>query len=87
MIENKVLLLKTNCELEIVSIDINNVLKELQKLVGGLIEVYPKEDGKYLYIVDEEGICKSKEYNMLAKLIFDINIVGDLIVCDKKLLK
>ena len=69
-------------------IDNKNTLKRITKVSwGGLIEIYPKEDRKYLYIVDEEGICKSKEYNMLAKLIFDIDVVGDLVVCDKKILK
>lgn len=85
--DNTVLVLNTNFELDMVHIDINNTLEELQKLVGGLIEVYPKEDDKFLYIVDEEGICKNKEYNALAKLIFDIDVVGDLVVCKKEILK
>lgn len=84
--DNTVLVLNTNFELDMVHIDINNTLEELQKLVSGLIEIYPKEDDKFLYIVDEEGICKNKEYNALAKLIFDIDVVGDLVVCKKELM-
>ena len=86
-INEKVLLVKTNCELDIVEIDIKNTLKELQKLVGGLIEIYPKEDDKFFYVVDEEGICKNKEYNILAKTMFNIDVVGDLVVCVKELIK
>ena len=85
--DNKVLVLNTNFELDIVNIDINNTLDDLQKIVDGLIEIYPKEDDKFLYIVDEEGICKNKEYNALAKCIFDIDVVGDLVVCKKEMLK
>ena len=61
--KNKIVRLKDSVvrASDIVVIDNKNALKELQKLVGGLIEIYPKEDDKYLYIVDEEGICKSKE--------------------------
>ena len=60
-------------------------LKELQRLVDGYIELYPKEDENFLFIVDEEGILKNKPYNALAKQLFDIDVVGALVVCPKEL--
>ena len=87
LVDDKVLLIKTNCDLDFVEIDTKNSLKELQRLVGGLIEIYPKQDDKFFYIVDEESICKGKEYNFLAKVIFDIDIVGDLVVCVKNVIE
>lgn len=62
-------------------------LKELQTLVGGYIEVYPKDDDRFVFIVDEEGLLKDKEYNHLANQLFGIDVVGPLVVCPKELFK
>ena len=56
-------------------------LKELQRLVDGYIELYPKRDTKFQYIVDEEGLLKNKPYNRLAKELFDVDVVGSLVLC------
>ena len=58
-------------------------LKELQRLVGGYIEVYPKEDENFVFIVDEEGLIKHKPYNVLVKELFDIDVVGPLVLCHR----
>ena len=60
-------------------------LKELQRLVDGYIELYPKEDENFFFIVDEEGLIKNKPYNTLAKQLFDVDVVGPLVVCPKEL--
>jgi hypothetical protein len=44
-------------------------------------------DDQDFCIFERKGSCKSKEYNMLAKLIFDIKVVGNLVVCVKKLIE
>lgn len=60
-------------------------LKELQYLVDGYIEVYPKEDDLFVYIVDEEGLLKKREYNQPAKDLFGVDVVGPLVLCPKRL--
>ena len=64
----------------------NVTLKELQKWVGGFIEMYPLEDEKFYYIVDEEGLLKEKPYNELANDLFGIDVVGNLLVVPKQLM-
>ena len=64
----------------------NVTLKELQKLAGGFIEMYPLEDDKFYYIVDEEGLLKERPYNELANDLFGIDVVGNLLVVPKQLM-
>lgn len=64
----------------------NVAFKELQKWVGGFIEMYPLEDEKFYYIVDEEGLLKEKPYNELANDLFGIDVVGNLLVVPKQLM-
>ena len=85
--DGKLLLINTNNEVEIIKIDTNNTLKQLQTLLGGLVEVVPKEDDKYLYLVDEEGLFKSKELNWIGENLFDITVVGDIVVIPKEYFK
>lgn len=73
-------------ELEIKCIDDNHCLEELNKLVGGYIEVipfraitsieYPKELDDVLIILDEEGKLKGKPINVITEHDF---LVGDIV--------
>lgn len=58
-------------------------LEELQRLVGGYIELYPKDDERFVFIVDEEGLLKNRPFNHVAKELFDIDVVGTLVLCHK----
>ncbi len=60
-------------------------LKTLQEMVDGYIQIYPKVDDDFLYIVDEEGIIKGKQLNLLASELFGIKIVGNLVILPKHL--
>ncbi|MFR4997427.1 MAG: DUF3846 domain-containing protein [Clostridium paraputrificum] len=87
-----VIVVKTNDTYEIVNI--NNDYKELQNIVGGLIEpVHPTIAYQTemllpgtLFIVDEEGLLKEKALNKFGTLLYNGNtlnyypIVGDLIL-------
>lgn len=60
-------------------------LEELQKLVGGYIEIYP---GRYLnhYIVcDEEGIIKKRKYNSIFKALTGVDLFGDVLLCPENI--
>lgn len=61
-------------------------LKELQDVVGGLIELVPLTNGKLL-IVDEEGLLKSLPVNTKASLLARQTIVGTAVVCEDSQLK
>lgn len=61
-------------------------LKTLQEMVDGYIEIYPKKDNNFLFIVDEEGLLKNKKLNLLASELFGIKVVGNLVVLPKNLL-
>ena len=62
-------------------------LEELQKYVGGYIEIVPINYGEYegkLLIVDEEGKIKiGAEINFAASKIANQAIVGTVILIDK----
>lgn len=68
-------------------------LEELQKFVGGFIEVVRLNDDQIM-VVNEEGAIKDMEYNPAASAIMIINpetpsepIFGDVLVCDTDLVK
>jgi len=59
-------------------------LKELQKAVGGYIELLPLDDGK-LMVVDEEGKLKADaQINVEASRIANQQIIGQVIIIDKE---
>ncbi len=61
-------------------------LTELQTYVLGLIEMYPTyHKGNYI-ICNEEGLLMNMEYNKLAKLILDVDLVGPVLVVPKHLI-
>ena len=58
--------------------------KELQKLVGGLIEVVPQTvDPHHVYLCDEEGLLKDKYRNRKVSELLDYPVVGDILVLSK----
>lgn len=62
-------------------------LEALQSFVGGYIEIIPTKDGR-LMVINEEGRLKNLSYNMTATDLVEYDlIVGDVLVCDKNLIK
>jgi hypothetical protein len=64
-------------------------LKELQDLVGGLIQVVYADGGKTQIVMDEEGKLKGKPFNHEATEVWfpDGGILPDTIVGDAVVLK
>ena len=70
-------------------------LEELQKYVGGSIEIVyggPREPD-IICVINEEGKLKDLQYNFVATLLFSDSlmegdaIVGNVVICDTKLVK
>ncbi|CCV64707.1 hypothetical protein BN85411300 [Alteracholeplasma palmae J233] len=61
------------------------VLEELQKLVNGMIEFYPRHINNNIIICNEEGLMKKMPYNRLDKLILDIDLVGPVLIVSEKM--
>ena len=59
-------------------------LEEYQRLVDGYIEVYPSNDEHYIYLVDEEGLLKGRDFNELAFELLGIEAVGPVVVVPKE---
>ncbi len=85
-IHNKrMLVIEPNDVLIYVDIDGDDTtLKELQRLVGGYIEVYPSDSDYYYYLVDEEGLLKNKPYNQPAYDLLSIEAVGPVVLVPKE---
>lgn len=58
-------------------------LKELQKAVGGLIEIYPYRDSKHIILVNEEGALLGLQYNINALDTLDIDVLGNVLIVPK----
>lgn len=56
-------------------------LKELQNAVSGHIELIGSKIPRYLVVCNEEGLLKELYWNDLAHLIFDYELVGNVLVC------
>lgn len=56
-------------------------LKELQTLVGGLIELYLKRIHNNLIVCNEEGILLNLDVNSIFKKYTDITLVGVVLMC------
>lgn len=61
-------------------------LEVLQEMVEGYIEIYPKQDYNFLFIVNEEGLIYNKRSNKLAYELFGISAVGNVVVLPKNLI-
>lgn len=60
-------------------------LKELQGLVGGLIELYPKRIHEHYIVCNEEGLILDLEVNNVFRNYSGITLVGDVLVCPEKI--
>ena len=88
----KAILIRANGEIE--EVEPKNgtdfKLEELNKFVGGPIELARTKDGRHL-VVNEQGLPTGLPHNQLATLLY-VNgryshIVGDVLVCDNELIK
>ena len=86
--QDQILVINPNGTMLIVDVDGDEVpLEELQRLVGGYIELYPKKDKRFLFVVNEEGLLKEMKPNTAAYDLLGIKAVGPVIVVPKKLFK
>lgn len=59
----------------------NNVLGQLQDIVGGYIQtVNIPNDRENVLVVDEEGLIKQKRLNKAASFLVRNNIVGNAVI-------
>jgi hypothetical protein len=62
-------------------------LEELQNYVGGYMEMITTKDGKKM-IMNEEGRINKLKINPQASILTNgLTVVGDVIVCDERLLQ
>lgn len=66
-------------------------LEQMQKVVGGYIEIVHLKNG-WLVVCNEEGKLIGLEENPVVTLVCNINgfndiIVGDVIICESKYIK
>ena len=60
-------------------------LEQQQKLVGGYIKYVYKED--LVFIVNEEGLLRSMDYNLVASVASGRDLVGDVILASQSEIK
>ncbi len=73
--------IKTNGRIEEVLMSEDKRLDQLQKAVGGDIELVYLQGNKIM-VVNEEGLIKRLPYNHKASKLAGKDIVGDVIVCN-----
>lgn len=61
-------------------------LKQLQRAVGGLIEIYPSRNIRYKLICNEEGLIRDLKPNRLAKKLLNVDVRGNLVLLPNKFL-
>lgn len=61
-------------------------LEEMQEIVGGYIEIV-RLDEKTIMVVNEEGLVYNLPYNAKASRLCGIPIVGDVLVCESKMVR
>ncbi|WP_165820563.1 DUF3846 domain-containing protein [Pontibacter virosus] len=67
-------------------------LKELQKMVGGYIEMVPNATGEFCYVWNDSGLLLGLEFNPDANFHFflksgyyrDLGLVGNVAIVEKK---
>ena len=61
-------------------------LKEMQKIVGGLIQVHPEKvkinNKHFEVIVNEEGWVNELPFNQMLSEMFDIEVAGTVILLE-----
>lgn len=60
-------------------------LKELQNYVEGYIEIAFRVFDETLTVVNEEGLIKRLSYNHLTKIMFNLDLVGNVLICPSKI--
>ncbi len=77
-------LLKTSGEIEEISPRNGKEfeLEELQKMVGGYIEVVRPLTGKGFLVLNEEGLRMKLAPNGAASMLYGRPIVGDVVFCE-----
>jgi len=73
-------IIKVDGTMEEITIDKQNSLEQMQKIVGGYIEVVPVAGGKTL-VVNEEGLLQQLPINYKASALYNCTIVGNVILC------
>ncbi len=74
-------------------------LKQLQEIVGGYVEILLIEDGRRCMILNDNGKAEGLPVNVAATKLwaielsrgevpfrFEVKIVGNVLVCDRKLI-
>lgn len=61
-------------------------LSEMQRIVGGFIEIVTLKDHQ-LMVVNEEGVILEMPYNAKASELYGQPIVGNVLVCDSNQIK
>jgi hypothetical protein len=61
-------------------------LSEMQRIVGGFIEIVTLKDHQ-LMVVNEEGVILEMPYNKKASELYGQPIVGNVLVCDSNQIK
>ena len=89
MTTKKAILIKVDGTVTDITTNKKPTLEELQKLVGGFIEVVhniPYMNRQAEMIVDEKGHCKYKPWNSIATQLYHVNhitthpIAGDVVI-------
>ncbi|WP_040209826.1 DUF3846 domain-containing protein [Clostridium polynesiense] len=90
----KIIVIKTDSNIEVKNLE-GNIIKEMKDILGGYLEaVRPREAYKQnlmlprtLFCCDEEGLCKNKNFNLIASILYNGNlsplmqlIVGDILI-------
>jgi hypothetical protein len=90
--EKSIIVVKT--DLSIAHITYNKkkpMLKELQQLVGGYIELvdvpYLEDQGEYMVVVNEEGLIRELPLNYHMQTLFGVQLYGNAIIMRKDFLE
>lgn len=62
-------------------------LEECQKMVGGYIEAFVGVPVNHLVICDEGGLMKKLPYNEVASTEAGVDLVGDVMIIERKYFK
>lgn len=60
-------------------------LEELQALVGGLIELYPRRINGHLIVCNEEGLILELAPNQIFFAYSEILLMGNVLVCPEEI--
>ena len=78
--------IKKDC-LNCIKIDKPLTLKQLQGAVEGYTEVLPSPFPGYIFVVNEEGKLKGLPFNELSYLLFENELVGNVLLVHSKWIK